>query len=86
MMKAKIEKLLQENFKPQFLEVIDDSLSHAGHNLEAQKGGTHFNISIVSQDFNGKTSLERHRMIYSVLEEPLKSGVHALSIKAKPLI
>jgi len=78
-----IEKILQEKFEPQYLHVIDDSSKHAGHNLEAQKGGTHFTIEIVSKVFEGKSLLERHRMIYTALEGPLANGVHALAIKAK---
>jgi BolA protein len=84
MMKAKIEKILQETFQPELLQVIDDSTKHADHNPHAKKGGTHFTIKIVSKSFSGKSPLERHRMIYAALDEPLKSGVHALAIFAKP--
>ena len=83
MMKANIEKLLREKFQPQFLEVMDDSAKHAGHNPDAKNGGTHFSISIVSQAFVGKSLVERHRMIYAALQEPLKDTVHALAIKAR---
>ena len=83
MMKAKIEKILQVKFQPESLVVIDDSAKHAGHNPDALKGGTHFSISIISKAFVGKTLLERHRMIYAALEEPLKETVHALAIDAQ---
>ncbi len=83
MMKAKIEKILQATFQPEFLEVIDDSAKHAGHNPDAKNGGTHFSVSIVSKAFVGKALLERHRMIYAALEEPLKERVHALAIQAR---
>lgn len=83
MMKAKIEKILTESFAPELLNVIDDSTKHADHNPHAKKGGTHFSIEIVSKSFVGKSSLERHRMIYEALKVPLKEGVHALAISAK---
>jgi BolA protein len=35
------------------------------------------------QKQQGKSLLERHRMVNSTLEAELKSGVHALSIQAK---
>ena len=78
MVKAKIELLLTEAFKPAFLEVIDESHKHAGH-LGASQGG-HYQITIVSKIFEGKKLLETHRMVYQALE-PVKSSIHALSIK-----
>ena len=44
----------------------------------------HFNIQVVSDKFKGKNLLDRHRMIYQALDEPMKDGrIHALEIKAK---
>ena len=83
MMKDKIEQILKSQFQPEVLEVLDDSFKHAGHNPHAKKGGTHFTISIVSKSFIGKTPLQRHRLVYDALKEPLDQGVHALAITAK---
>jgi BolA protein len=80
MAKAKIELLLTEAFKPSFLEVLDESHKHAGH-AGALQGG-HYQVTIVSKSFEGKKSLESHRMIYQALE-PVKSSIHALAIKVK---
>jgi len=78
MTKAKIELLLNETFKPSYLEVIDESHKHAGH-AGALQGG-HYHVTIVSKSFEGKKLLESHRMIYKALE-PVKSSIHALAIK-----
>ena len=78
-MKAKIELLLTEAFKPVFLQVVDESHKHAGH-AGASQGG-HYHLTIVSKSFEGKKLLEIHRMIYQALE-PVKSSIHALGIKA----
>ncbi|MDX1412206.1 MAG: BolA family protein [Nitrospirales bacterium] len=44
----------------------------------------HFNIQVVSDFFRGKNLLDRHRMIYQALDEPMKDGrIHALEIQAK---
>ena len=44
----------------------------------------HFNIQVVSDIFKGKNLLDRHRMIYQALDEPMKDGrIHALEIQAK---
>jgi BolA-like protein 1 len=44
---------------------------------------THFIIEIASESFKGKRLIERHRMVYDVLGQELKNGLHALQIKAK---
>jgi len=74
-----MEVLLDQVFKPDFLELTDESHKHAGH-AGASQGG-HYRLTIVSKSFEGKKSLEVHRMIYQALE-PLKSSIHALAIKA----
>ena len=81
-MKTVIEKLLTENLKPVSLKVRDDSARHAGHNEAAKGGGTHFTVKIVSAEFCGKSRVERHRMIYKILEPGLKKQIHALAISA----
>jgi BolA protein len=79
MIKAKIEDLLTKAFKPDFLEVIDDSQKHAGH-AGASQGG-HFKVIITAKAFEGKKLLDSHRMIYEALL-PVRSSIHALAIKA----
>jgi len=44
----------------------------------------HFSIRVVSNSFKGKNLLDRHRMVYQALDEPMKDGrIHALEIKAE---
>jgi stress-induced morphogen len=44
----------------------------------------HFSIRVVSDLFKGKNLLDRHRLIYEALGEPMKDGrIHALEIKAE---
>jgi BolA protein len=82
-MQDTIAKKLSDAFKPQSLEVIDDSQRHAGHAGHRPGGETHFNVHIVSQAFKGKSRIERHRMIHAVLAAELAGSVHALAIDAK---
>jgi BolA family transcriptional regulator, general stress-responsive regulator len=44
--------------------------------------GTHFAILIVADQFEGKSLIERHRMVHDVLKKQIKDGIHALTIKA----
>ena len=44
----------------------------------------HFTVTVISDAFEGKNLLDRHRMIYQALDEPMKDGrIHALEIQAK---
>ena len=78
----KIKAILNESFAPYSLEVIDDSAKHIGHE-GAKDGRGHFTIKISSTAFNGINTVTRHRMIYTALENLLKTDIHALSIKAQ---
>lgn len=41
----------------------------------------HWEATIVSQAFAGKSLLERHRMVFAALAEEMKGPIHALSLK-----
>ena len=44
----------------------------------------HFTVKVISDAFKDKNLLDRHRMIYQALDEPMKDGrIHALEIQAK---
>lgn len=66
---------------PVSLAIVDESHKHAGHS-GASGGGGHFSLQITSAQFVGKTTLARHRMIYSALGEMMKREIHALNIQA----
>lgn len=45
--------------------------------------GSKFEARVVSDTFEGMPTIKRHKMVYAVLDEHIKSGaIHALSIKA----
>lgn len=79
--KDKIEQILKNHFQITYLEIHDDSAKHAGHPEAVKSGGGHFGIFIVSNDFQYKTLIQRHRMINQVLEEEFKDAIHALALK-----
>jgi stress-induced morphogen len=44
----------------------------------------HLKVVVISASFAGKNLLDRHRMIYQALDDPMKDGrIHALEITAK---
>jgi BolA protein len=77
-----ITKKLREAFAPESVDVVDESHQHAGHAGHRPGGETHFRVYIVAQAFAGKSRIERHRMINTVLAADLAGGVHALAIHA----
>ena len=80
MLVEKIESKLNAGLNIHSLEIIDDSHKHANH---SQSSGGHFKVIIVSNDFKDKSLIERHRMVYAILDEMLKKEIHALSINAR---
>jgi BolA family transcriptional regulator, general stress-responsive regulator len=68
--------------KPQSLELEDESALHAGH-AGARDGGGHYRLRIVSPLFEGKSTVERHRMVYEALGPMMKREIHALALQAK---
>lgn len=76
-----IEQLLMAAFSPSELLVKDQSHLHAGH-AGAQEGKGHFDVTIVSEQFEGMTRIARHRMVYDALGEFVSSDIHALRITA----
>ena len=77
-----ISRKLTEAFAPQSVRVEDESHRHEGHAGARPGGQTHFRVYIVSDAFQGKTRLERHRMINATLAGELAGGIHALAIHA----
>lgn len=41
----------------------------------------HFEVSVVSKAFEGKSLIEQHRMIYAAIGEAVGGPIHALKIK-----
>lgn len=81
--KSEIERKLSTALAPDSLQVVDESHLHVGHSGHRPEGETHFRIHIVSAAFEGKSRIERHRLVNRVLAEELAGPVHALAIRAE---
>jgi BolA protein len=77
--KTEITRRLKEAFEPETLGVEDESYLHAGHE-GAKDGRGHYRVLIISSQFEGKSLIERHRMIYRVLDDMMRLDIHALAI------
>jgi BolA protein len=79
---AEIKARLERELSPTYIDIIDESHLHAGH-AGAASGAGHFNVTIVSDKFAGKSAIERHRMVYLAVNDLMPSEIHALSIQAQ---
>ncbi len=46
-----------------------------------QGDGEHYQLLIVSERFQGKSLVEQHQLVYTVLGDAMRSAVHALALK-----
>ena len=75
-----IQEIIFNQIQIDKLDITDQTHQHSTH---AQSNGLHIKMNIVSKDFEGKTLIERHRLIYGILGSMMKKEIHALSISAK---
>jgi BolA protein len=76
-----IDRLLRSTLQPTELLVKDQSHLHEGH-AGAQEGKGHFDVTIVSDQFDGLSRIARHRLVYDALGTFMESDIHALRITA----
>ena len=53
----------------------------ADSEVHVEGDGAHFEATIVSAAFEGKSLIQRHQLVYGVLGDRMKSEIHALSMK-----
>ncbi len=71
-----IEQKLLSQFSPAHLSVENESHQH-----NVPTGAeTHFKVVLVTDEFQGKRLLARHRAVNAVLKEELAEHIHALAL------
>lgn len=78
---AMIRRELEAQLSPVELLIKDQSQLHAGHD-GAKDGRGHFDVTIVTEKFEGLRPIQRHRIVYDALSKLLETDIHALRIKA----
>ena len=73
---AGIEQKIQTALAPVHLEVLNESHMHS----VPKNSETHFKVVVVSEQFEGKRLLARHRTMNGLLADELAGGVHALAL------
>ena len=71
-----IEAKITDALQPEYLEVANESHMH---NVPPDSE-SHFKVTVVTAEFDGKMLVARHRMLNQLLKEELDGPVHALSL------
>ena len=75
-MQTTIETKINESLAPVHLEVLNES---SQHNVPPGSE-SHFKVTVVSDQFDGKMLVARHRMINKLLAAELAGSIHALAM------
>ncbi|WP_412057254.1 BolA family protein [Bartonella sp. DGB2] len=83
----RLAKKLKAAFHPTYLEIINESQLHHGHQHGAfivdGTGESHLRVKIHAPAFASLSRLERHRAILNLAQEEFGKGLHALAIEAQ---
>ena len=71
-----IRTKVQTQLQPVYLHLENDSHQHAGPGSQ-----THFSLVVVAQIFEGKSRIERQRLINDLFPEERQQGLHALTMR-----
>ncbi len=69
---AKLQSIVSKGLPDAHVTVIDQTGS-----------GDHFAVEVVSCAFEGKTLVQRHRMVYQAVGAAMGNEIHALSLKTQ---
>lgn len=72
---------LEETFRPEVLEILDESERHRGHAGYQEGGQSHFRVRIKAGAFKPMSRIERHRAVHEALGSELVARIHALALK-----
>ena len=78
---ARMRQKLNEGLAPVRLDIVDESQLHTGHAGARPGGESHFRVTVVSAAFEGKSRVDRQRMVYGLLSADLENQIHALALK-----
>jgi stress-induced morphogen len=64
---------------------IEHALPGAEVRVETFSGDDHFQARVAAPQFQGKSLVEQHRMVYAALDGLLGDAMHALALKTRTL-
>jgi acid stress-induced BolA-like protein IbaG/YrbA len=60
-------------------KLIEDGIPSA--QAQVQGDGDHFEATVVSPSFEGKSMVQQHQLVYAALGELMQGAVHALALR-----
>ena len=63
-------------------QIIRDGIPDAAVTVSGEDG-VHFEAVVISAAFAGKSTLQRHRMVYATLGEKMGREIHALGLRTE---
>ncbi len=64
---------------------IEDALPGARVQVGTFSGHDHFEAVVEAPQFQGKTLVDQHKMVYAALEGLIGGAMHALALRTRPL-
>ena len=72
-----VEQIILEN-------ILKNSFPNAKIVIKDYVGDSdHYELTVITKDFAGKSKIEQHRMVNAVLKDVLRDQLHALSVKTQ---
>tara|TARA_B100001057_G_scaffold102991_1_gene100340 strand:- start:51333 stop:51551 length:219 start_codon:yes stop_codon:yes gene_type:complete len=70
---------MEELIKNKIYAKLDDA------DIKVEGSDSKYTVYVNSREFEGKSIIDQHKIIYSILDEYIKSGeIHALTLKTAP--
>ena len=63
-----LEAYITQNLACDYIKVLGDD-------------GTHFEATVVSPEFVGRTMVQQHQLVYAALGDRMRAEIHALSMR-----
>ncbi len=61
--------------------LVCNHIADAVVDVHCYSGDDHFEMSVISASFVGKSRVLRHKMVYAALGDNMREAVHALALK-----
>ena len=76
----RVRARLEAAFRPERLEIVDESDEHHGHAGWHEGGGSHFRVFMRATSLDGLSRIERSRAVHRALAPEFDAGLHALAL------
>ena len=71
-----IQSMVSAIINVAYLDLINESHMHS----VPENSETHFKLTLVSSDFEGKSKVARHQKVYGAVKILMQEGLHALAL------